>query len=94
MESLSEVRRATKQRAEQAVKRFEGYGQTEVVKGNGWANSRDYGQWFEPVADGRSRSLCLQDDVTTRRWLAQLLINVGQLDAAGALTQDIGALSG
>jgi len=33
---------------------------------------------------------CLKDDVTTRRWLAQLLINVGQLDSAAALTQDVG----
>mmetsp|Transcript_28753 Transcript_28753/g.80966 ORF Transcript_28753/g.80966 Transcript_28753/m.80966 type:complete len:285 (-) Transcript_28753:362-1216(-) len=37
---------------------------------------------------------CLKDDITTRRWLAQLLINVGQIDSAAALTQDIGSLSG
>jgi len=35
---------------------------------------------------------CLKDDATTRRWLAQLLINVGQLDSAAALTQDVGSM--
>ena len=32
---------------------------------------------------------CLQDDVTTRRWLAQLLVNVGHLADAAALGTDV-----
>lgn len=32
---------------------------------------------------------CLKDDLTTRRWLAQLLINVGHLQEAAALGTDV-----
>jgi hypothetical protein len=32
---------------------------------------------------------CLKDDVTTRRWLAQLLVNVGHLQDAAALGTDV-----
>lgn len=32
---------------------------------------------------------CLKDDATTRRWLAQLLINVGFSDAANTLVHDV-----
>ncbi|PSC67471.1 Cell differentiation RCD1 [Micractinium conductrix] len=32
---------------------------------------------------------CLKDDVTTRRWLAQLLVNVGHLADAAALGTDV-----
>jgi CCR4-NOT transcription complex subunit 9 len=32
---------------------------------------------------------CLKDDITTKRWLAQLLINVGHTQAATALGTDI-----
>eukprot|EP00887_Chlorella_sp_A99_P001454 scaffold8.g1454.t1 len=32
---------------------------------------------------------CLKDDLTTRRWLAQLLINVGHLQDAAALGTDV-----
>ena len=32
---------------------------------------------------------CLKDDVTTRRWLAQLLVNVGHLAEAAALGTDV-----
>lgn len=32
---------------------------------------------------------CLKNDDTTRRWLAQLLVNVGFTDAAAQLAQDI-----
>lgn len=34
---------------------------------------------------------CLKDDVTTRRWLAQLLVNVGHLQDAALLGTDIAA---
>ncbi|KAI3436877.1 hypothetical protein D9Q98_006285 [Chlorella vulgaris] len=32
---------------------------------------------------------CLKDDITTRRWLAQLLVNVGHLQEAAALGTDV-----
>lgn len=32
---------------------------------------------------------CLKDDVTTRRWLAQLLVNVGHVGDAAALGTDV-----
>lgn len=32
---------------------------------------------------------CLKDDITTRRWLAQLLVNVGHLQDAAALGTDV-----
>jgi len=36
---------------------------------------------------------CLKDDLTTRRWLAQLLVNVGQLESAAALAPDVNSLT-
>jgi CCR4-NOT transcription complex subunit 9 len=48
-------------------------------------------QCLPPQLRDANFTACLKDDVTTRRWLAQLLINVGYVQDAAALGTDVAA---